>query len=123
VDLYPTLVELAGLPPKPGLDGASLVPLLKNPAATRPPALTTWLRGNHGIRTRDWRYIRYADGSEELYKDSDPWNHENLAAKPESASVIADHRRWLPENEAPGSAPPATIPKEKPKTNRKAPTP
>src|SRR5262249_44492899 len=42
VDLYPTLIALAGLPVKDNLDGASIVPLLKNPAATWDrPALTT----------------------------------------------------------------------------------
>jgi arylsulfatase A-like enzyme len=99
VDLYPTLVELARLPPKEGLDGQSLVPLLKDPQADRAePAITTWLEGNHAVRSKDWRYIRYADGSEELYLDDDPWNLDNLAERSESLKVISGHRSWLPEN-------------------------
>ena len=103
VDIYPTLVELAGLPPKADNDGASLVPLLADPNAewTR-PALMTEGRGNHAIRTREFRYIRYYDGFEELYQDNDPWNHTNLAAKPEYAEVLAQHRAHLPKTEAPG---------------------
>lgn len=98
VDLYPTLVELAGLPPKDGLDGQSLVPLLKNPQADRvEPAITTWLEGNHAVRTKDWRYIRYKDGSEELYHDRDIWNHKNVASKPQSSEIIQTLRGWLPE--------------------------
>ncbi len=102
VDIYPTLVELAGLPPKADNDGASLVPLLVDPNAewTR-PALMTMGRGNHSIRTREFRYIRYVDGFEELYKDNDPWNHSNLAANPEYAEVLAQHRAHLPKTEAP----------------------
>jgi arylsulfatase A-like enzyme len=97
VDLYPTLVELAGLPSNPGLDGESLVPLLKNPGAGREtPAITTFLEGNHAIATTDWRYLRYADGSEELYRAEDVWNHENVAGDVEHAEVLPTLRKWLP---------------------------
>jgi choline-sulfatase len=71
------------------------------------PAITSHNQGNHGVRSERWRYIRYADGSEELYDmQSDP-RMDNLAGKPEYAAVIAEHRRWLPkidEPPAPGSA-------------------
>ncbi len=107
VDIYPTLLELAGLPAKTDLDGQSLVPLLKDPdAGWHRPALMTMGKGNHAIRSRDWRYIRYSDGTEELYdcKIDDPWNHHNLLAGEnmgQYASVIAEHRKWLPKAEAP----------------------
>jgi arylsulfatase A-like enzyme len=100
VDIYPTLLELTGLPPKPDNDGESLVPLLKNPNAKREqPAVMTWQRGNHAVRTERWRYIRYYDGSEELYDHTrDPWEWKNLAGDPEYADVIAEHKRWLPDD-------------------------
>lgn len=81
IDLYPTLAELAGLPQPEGLDGTSLVPLLRDPDATREtPALTTRQGQHHAVRTDRWRYIRYADGSEELYDhDADPMEWKNLA--------------------------------------------
>ena len=103
VDIYPTLVELAGLPPKADNDGASLVPLLvdSNAEWTR-PALMTEGPGNHAIRTSDFRYIRYHNGFEELYKDNDPWNHTNLAPNAEYAQILAQHREHLPKTEAPG---------------------
>ena len=103
VDIYPTLVELAGLPPKADNDGASLVPLLvdSNAKWTR-PALMTEGPGNHAIRTSDFRYIRYHNGFEELYKDNDPWNHTNLAPNAEYAQILAQHREHLPKTEAPG---------------------
>jgi arylsulfatase A-like enzyme len=63
LDLYPTLVELCGLPAKAGLEGHSLVPQLKDANAPRPwPALTTHNQGNHSVRSEHWRYLRYADG-------------------------------------------------------------
>ncbi len=103
LDVYPTLVELAGLPSKRGLEGHSLVPLLEDPEAPRPwPAITTHNQGNHAVRSRDWRYIRYADGSEELYDhrvDSNEW--KNLASDPHFAEVIREHARQLPAHDAP----------------------
>jgi choline-sulfatase len=109
LDIYPTLVELAGLPHRGDLDGTSLVPQLRDAAAPRErPAVTTHNAGNHGVRSERWRYIRYADGSEELYDmEADPREWTNLAGNPEHAAVIAEHRRWLPATEAaavPGSA-------------------
>ncbi|MEX2026938.1 MAG: sulfatase, partial [Pirellulaceae bacterium] len=109
LDIYPTLVELAGLPPREDLEGLSLVPQLKDPAAKRErPAITSHNQGNHGVRSERWRYIHYADGSEELYDmRADPHEWTNLAGKPEYASVIAEHKKWLPridEPPAPNSA-------------------
>ena len=99
LDIYPTLVDLAGLPKKDGLDGVSLVPLLKDPKAKwNRPAVMTQGKGNHAVRSDRWRYIRYSDGTEELYDhDNDPWEHTNLASDPKHAEAIAEHRRWLPK--------------------------
>ena len=84
IDLYPTLSELAGLDPPGDLDGESLVPLLRNPSAPREtPAMTTRQGQHHTIRTDRWRYIRYGDGSEELYDhEADPMEWTNLAGDP-----------------------------------------
>ncbi|MBL9150833.1 MAG: sulfatase [Verrucomicrobiales bacterium] len=103
LDIYPTLIELCGLTPRDDLEGLSLTPQLRDAATPRErPAITSHNQGNHGIRSENWRYIRYADGTEELYdmrRDPNEW--ENLAANPEHAAVIADHRRWLPKIDLP----------------------
>lgn len=98
LDIYPTLSELCSLPLPEGLEGHSLVPQLKDAGAARPwPAITTHNHDNHGIRSRDWRYIRYADGSEELYHiSSDPNEWTNLATRPEHSADLVEHRKWLP---------------------------
>ncbi|MFI5380747.1 MAG: sulfatase [Tepidisphaerales bacterium] len=103
LDIYPTLVDLCGLPAKSGLEGHSLLPQLKDATAPRSwPAITTHNIGNHTIRTDRWRYIRYADGSEELYDmPADPHEWTNLAGDPQQAGVIRDLARWLPAVNAP----------------------
>jgi arylsulfatase A-like enzyme len=97
LNLFPTLVELCGLPPNEELDGHSLVPLLKNPQADwNYPALTTMGPRNHALRTERWRYIRYRDGSEELYDHRrDPWEWSNLADDRDYADVLSRLRTRL----------------------------
>jgi arylsulfatase A-like enzyme len=108
LDIYPTLSDLCGLPAPEGLEGHSLLPQLQDANAPRPwPAITTHNHDNHGIRSEHWRYIRYADGSEELYDmRSDPNEWQNLAGDPQYADVIRTHRKWVPTpsvKPAPGS--------------------
>lgn len=90
IDLYPTLCDLAKLPKPAHLDGRSLKPLLMDSSAIREtPAITTMGGGksaSYAARDEHWRYIRYADGSEELYDHrNDPHEWTNLAAGPEHA--------------------------------------
>lgn len=100
--IYPTLCELTGLPLPEHLEGRSLVPLLRDPqAAWGFPAVTTHGYKNHTVRTEDWRYIRYADGSEELYDEAaDPLEYKNLAGRSEYAARKEELSRWLPRQNA-----------------------
>lgn len=105
LDLYPTLTELHGLPGRKEVEGRSLAPLLRNPsAAWSRPALTTFGRNNHSVRSDRFRYIRYSDGTEELYDhqtDDLEWN--NLAGDPVYRAVKTEHAQWLPNVNAPDS--------------------
>lgn len=103
LDIYPTLAELCGLPARGGLEGHSLLPQLDNPNTPRQwPAITSHNQGNHAVRTDRWRYIRYADGSEELYNMiDDPQEWENLAANTDFAEVKASLAEWLPTLDVP----------------------
>lgn len=111
IDIYPTLVELCNISKPEELDGVSLIPLLRDPAADwLKPSLTTHLRGNHAVRSEYWRYIRYADGGEELYdhrNDSSEWT--NLAGDPEYAEIIREHAKWLPAQDAESVSPKAAF--------------
>jgi arylsulfatase A-like enzyme len=102
LDIYPTLVDLAGLPEKDNLEGVSLTPqILENKKRER-PAITTHNPGNNSVRSERWRYIRYANGAEELYDhQNDPHEHTNLAKDERYTTVIADHVKWLRESDAP----------------------
>jgi len=120
LDIYPTLVALCGLPARDGLSGQSLVPLMANPGIDWDrPAITTHGRLNHAIRTDRWRYIRYADESEELYDhETDPMEYTNLAGQAEFESVKKKLAAWLPKENAPNA--PFDKGKSRNKTNKKA---
>jgi len=104
IDIYPTLVDICRLSPRVELDGQSLVPLLRNPHARRQqPAIIEYKRGQVAVRTERWRYIRYAEGSEELYDhEEDPNEWTNLAGNPKYQAVkqsLAQQatKTWAPE--------------------------
>lgn len=103
LDLFPTLLELAGLPSDPSQEGQSLVPLMKNPKMEwKHPAITSFGLGNYSVRSTRYRFIRYFDGSQELYDLSDdPHEWNNLAAKPKFKSIIQQHSAHLPKKEHP----------------------
>jgi arylsulfatase A-like enzyme len=103
LDMYPTLAEMCHLSPPADLEGHSLVPQLKDAKAARPwPAITTHNQGNHTVRNDRWRYIRYADGSEELYDfNVDPNEWHNLAKYEEYQDIKMELSRWIPKIDQP----------------------
>jgi arylsulfatase A-like enzyme len=107
MDIYPTLVELAGIELPAHVEGRSLVPLLVDPGRSWDhPVLSTYGYGNHSVVSTRYRYIRYVDGSEELYdliEDPNEWT--NLAGSPRFARVKRELREYLPDYEAPDLAP------------------
>mgnify|MGYP000064520475 FL=1 len=102
-DLYPTVARLCGAVPHSRVAGHDLAPLLMHPAVRWDhPCLTSQGPGNHAIRTERWRYIRYEDGTEELYDHHvDAGEHVNLAGRPEAADVLARLRPLIPTDVAP----------------------
>jgi uncharacterized sulfatase len=111
LDIYPTLVELCGLPkPKHRLEGKSLKPLLDEPqAAWDRPAYSQVQRGTdqtpghppimgRSVRTDRWRYTEWSDGPEgiELYDHTnDPREYRNLANESAHADQVAEMKRLL----------------------------
>ena len=108
LDLFPTLTKLAGIPHKKDNDGRNLIPLLKNPAAPWPHTSLTHLNkpGSYGMSTKDWRYLHYSDGDEELYNiKSDPFEWTNLATSQKHAKKLAELRALAPKKFAPFKEP------------------
>ena len=106
VDLFPTLCELTGAPVPEGVEGKSLVPVLRDPAASVHEAAFSYTGAHRALRSKRWAYMRYADGSEELYDmDTDPGQFTNLARNPLHAGVLEDLRRQLQERIKTAGAP------------------
>lgn len=104
IDLYPTLRALCGLEAPPQrLDGRDISPLLDDPATPWPyPAVTTYGEGRFSLRSGPWRYIRYADGKEELYDHrNDPHEFQNRADDAETDERRAEFRTYVPKSWAP----------------------
>ena len=101
VDLYPTLVELCGLPARDGLDGRSIAPLVRKPETEWEYPAVISRGGDHAVRSQRWHYIRYADGGEELYDAArDPHQWKNLARDTRFTDAKTKLRKWLPGNKA-----------------------
>lgn len=102
LDLYPTLVRMCGLPENPDTEGNDLSPLLLDPdAAWQHAAVTTYGPKNHAVKTGQYRYIRYEDGSEELYdheQDRNEW--KNLAEDPTYREIKRRLAAHLPRSDA-----------------------
>ena len=102
IDLYPTMLAINGIQVRPELDGKNLVPLLQDPGQKyQDYVISTFGRGNHSIRTEQWRYTRYYDGSEELYKSlEDPNEFENLAGINRFEMIKLELQNKLPVHES-----------------------
>lgn len=99
IDLYPTLVELAGLPQPVGLEGRNLATLLADPKKPWDhPAFTMWNERSRGmtgivVRTERWRYAEFfGRGAGAMLTDpiNDPHELKNLANDPAHAAVVKE---------------------------------
>ena len=119
MNLYPTVCELAGIATPQHVKGTSLLPLLKDPEADwEQIAICTHGRGNHAAIDSTWRYIRYADGSEELYDHTnDPNEWTNLAGEVGMSDQKPRLAAALPAIES--EVPPILAPKGKGKNKAK----
>lgn len=113
-DVGPTLLDLAGLPPMPGVSGRSFAALLQDAAsATWPNEILAEL-ANAGsepcpvqprrmLKRGPWKYCHYHGAGETLFNlEDDPGERHNLAAAPQPPPVLAELRAaalagWNPE--------------------------
>ena len=106
MSVYPTLCDLASLQKPAWLEGDNIKSILANPAASwAGVGVTTFGQNNHAVRTDRWRYIRYADGAEELYDhDNDEYEWTNLASQSEHAALKSELSKHLPKTNLPASS-------------------
>jgi len=94
IDMFPTACEATGLPVPPGVEGKSLLPVLENPHATVKEAAFSFVGKGTSMRTSEWAYMKYGDGSEELYDmKKDPKQFVNLVKSPEHAETLRSLRK------------------------------
>jgi arylsulfatase A-like enzyme len=99
LSVYPTLLELSGLPAYKRNEGKSLVTMMQKDEGLQDAyALTTFAMNNHAIKKDGYRYIRYEDGTEEFYDHSkDPNEWYNEASNPKYKSKLATLKAFLPK--------------------------
>jgi arylsulfatase A-like enzyme len=115
LDIYPTLIDLCGLPKKQ-LDGKSFAPLLKNPKLKWTPTLTTAGEGQHSVISEKWHYIQDKFGTLQLYNlEKDPMEWTNLinSKAPEVLAAVNELRNYVPKKDAPEIKPKREGQKEK----------
>lgn len=101
LSIYPTLLELCGLPAYDRNEGKSLVSTIQGNTDEKAFAITTFGYKNHSVKADGFRYIRYEDGGEELYNHfEDPNEFNNEASNPAYKDVIAKLNAYLPAENA-----------------------
>jgi iduronate 2-sulfatase len=106
LDLYPTLLDYAKLPKNPLNEGKSLRSFIEGNADDEAIAITTYGKNNHSMINQSYRYIRYEDGSEELYDLSvDPDEKNNIADRPDLNAVKQSLMLQFPEKNVPWAVP------------------
>ena len=98
LDIYPTLLKACQLPANEKNQGTDLSPIIRDVSIRREkPVLISWYYKNFAVRSEHWRYIRYRDGSEELYDHrNDPGEHINLASDARYDDIREWHRNYIP---------------------------
>lgn len=102
LSIYPTLLELCGLPAYERNEGKSLVPTMLGQAADEPfVAITTFGMNNHTVKSNRFRYIQYEDGGAEFYDHTqDPNEFTNQVKNAAYQNEIAELKKYLPKTNA-----------------------
>ena len=101
LSIYPTLLELCGLPAYERNEGKSLVQTMLGEENETSVAITTFGMNNHTVKSNRFRYIRYEDGGEEFYDHiNDPNEFTNQAKNTSYKDEIEKLKKNLPKTNA-----------------------
>lgn len=90
LDLGPTVLDWAGVPRPDGWVGRSLLPYLRGQGDPDRAVLTVW-HGSAAIRKGDFRFIRYDDGSTQLFDlTQDLWQQHELGSAHPAFTDMSD---------------------------------
>jgi arylsulfatase A-like enzyme len=100
IDLAPTIYELANIPIPPGVDGHSLLPLMRGTKQWRDAILLEgWPTDDQryeAIRTSDYVYVETPGDKAELYDlKRDPYQMDNLVDNPRYIDLVENLRYRL----------------------------
>ncbi len=122
LDVVPTFLAAAGLPPAEVLDGTDLLPHWCGATAARPHAALFWRRGaQHAARVGDWKMVADEGDPPQLFDlVRDPGERDNQAARaPEKlAELLAAYQAWDRRNVAPAWTPGPAAPPARPRFGR-----
>ena len=94
VDLFPTACDLVGLNKPQTIQGMSLIPILQNPKFTVKESAISFVKKGTSMRSSNWAYMKYNDGTEELYDmKKDPKQFKNLVSIPTYKNELLRHRK------------------------------
>ena len=103
INIYKTIAEYTGIKTPNYVDGESLVPIVNGTSMKlNEPTIISWGRGNYSIKTKNYRFIRYFDGGEELYNhENDPDEWVNLSNDNDYTDLKSKLNKYLPKKETP----------------------
>ncbi len=94
VDMFPTACELTGLPIPSSVQGKSLLSIMHNPSIKVRNSALSFVKQGTSMRSKRWSYMRYTDGSEELYDmTKDPKQFINLTQSLDASEQMSKARK------------------------------
>lgn len=98
LSIYPTLLDLCRLPAYKRNEGKSLLTTMMEKQEDASVAITTFGMNNHTVKSKDFRYIQYEDGTQEFYDHrEDPNEFNNQAQNLAYQNEIEKLKKYLPK--------------------------
>ena len=101
LDVYPTVVALAGLPANKDNEGRNLLPFMRGKTDPKRAIVTSLNSERHAVRDGRYRYLKFRDVEALFDHSADPGEFKNIATDPSNAAVIERLRAAIPASPKP----------------------